>query len=78
MSLESIPQPFTNLQLELLKLYAKELPESDLLEIKQMIGKYFAKKASDLADEVWEQKGLSEDMILNKHERTKYPRQSKS
>lgn len=27
-------------------------------------------KASDLADEIWEQKGLSEEAILGEHRRT--------
>ena len=46
----SIPQPFSNLQLELLKLYARKVSDRDLLQIKTLLGQYFAYKASDLAD----------------------------
>ena len=49
--------PLTNLQLELVKLFAKEVPEEDLKNIKHLIANYFAEKAMDKADEVWEEKG---------------------
>lgn len=49
--------PLTNLQLELVKLFAKEVPEEDLKNIKFLIANYFAEKAMDKADEVWDDKG---------------------
>ncbi len=64
MTTQSIPQPFTDLQLELLKLYARRVPEQDLLEIKRLLAQYFMDKASDLADQVWDEKGLTEEEIL--------------
>lgn len=73
---EVIRQPFTNLQLELLKIYARTVDEKDLVEIKRLLGQYFADKASDLADQLWEEKGLSEAEILGKHSRTLYSRKS--
>ena len=72
MTAQTIPQPFTNLQLELLKLYARKVPEQDLLEIKRLLAQYFMDKASDLADKVWDEKGLSEEKILSEHRRTPY------
>lgn len=69
-SVQSIPQPFTNLQLELLKVYALKVNDEDLKEIKTLLAQYFMDKASDLADEIWEQKGLSEEAILGEHRRT--------
>jgi hypothetical protein len=71
---QTIPQPFTNLQLELLKLYARDVPEQDLLEIKRLLAQYFIDKSSDLADKVWDEKGLSEGDILAHHKRTPYIR----
>ena len=68
----SIPQPFSNLQLELLKLYARKVSDRDLLQIKTLLGQYFADKASDLADQIWEEKKLTEGKILSKHRRTPY------
>lgn len=44
--------PLTNLQLELVKLFAQEVPEEDLRNIKQLIANYFAEKAMDMADQV--------------------------
>ena len=70
---ETIPQPFTNLQVELLKLYSMGVSDNDLVEIKKLLGQYFADKASDFADKIWDEKGLSEEKILNKHHRTPYP-----
>ena len=59
MTVHDIPQPFTNLQLELLKLFARKLPEKDLLEIRRLLAQYFMDKATDLADKVWDEKGLT-------------------
>jgi hypothetical protein len=72
MPVETIKQPFSNLQLELLKLYARPITDEDLLAIKRLIGQYFADKASDLADKVWEEKRLTEEKILSKHRRIPY------
>ncbi len=73
--MEAVKQPLTNLQLELLKVFAREVPEQDLLEIRQLLAQYFAEKAMDLADEAWEAQGYTkedEDRFLEGHERTPY------
>ena len=72
MTAQTIPQPFTNLQLELWKLYARRVPEQDLLEIRRLLAQYFMDKASDLADQIWDEKGLTEEELLKKHRRTPY------
>lgn len=74
MSASPLSQPLTNLQLELLKLYAREVPESDLLEIRRLLAGYFMKKATTLADQIWDEKGLNEDELLKGHYRTPYRR----
>ena len=76
MSAQTIPQPFTNLQLELLKIYARQIPEEELMEIRRLLAQYFMDKASDLADEIWEEKNLTEEDILGKHQRTPYIRKN--
>ncbi len=66
--------PLTNLQLELLKLYAHQLPEDQLLEIKLLLGRYFAQKATDAMQKTWQEQQLSpEDMKkwANEHHRIK-------
>jgi len=47
--------PLSNIQLELLKLYADNIPEDDLKNIQRMIARYFAEKAIQQADEIWEE-----------------------
>jgi hypothetical protein len=64
--------PLSNLQLELLKLYARNVSQEDLLQIKYMLARYFAQKATDLADKVWVEKELDADTILQTHLRTPY------
>jgi hypothetical protein len=62
-------------QLEILKLFSRELEEKDLIEIKRLIVKYLAKKATKMADEVWEKNNwTNNDMenMLQEHKRTPY------
>ncbi len=64
--------PLSNLQLELLKLYVRNVSQEDLLQIKYMLARYFAQKATDLADKVWVEKQLDAEAILQTHVRTPY------
>jgi hypothetical protein len=67
--------PLNDQQLEILRLFSRELDEEDLREIKRLIVGYLAQKVSHLADEVWEKNNWSdEDMerLLETHERTPY------
>jgi len=68
----NIPQPFNNVQLELLKLFADNVPEEDLLAIKELISRYFFEKAKNEADQIWEAKGMDSHKLLKKHRRTPY------
>lgn len=65
----------TNLQLELLKLFKYELPDNQIQEIKILLSKYFANKASDEMDKLWEENNWNDETMEDwKHEhlRTKY------
>jgi len=57
----SINQNFSNIQLELLKLYSTNIQDSELMEIKNYLAKYFAQKAVSRADSIWEAKGFDND-----------------
>jgi len=62
----------SNVQLELLRVFNHNLNDTDLLEVKRVLAKHFATRASDAMDEVWEQQGLEpRDMNswANGHER---------
>ncbi len=66
---------FSNMQLELLNLFNRDISDEDLKAIKRLITKYLAEKLSLLADKVWEDKGLTnQDMetLLHTHLRTPY------
>ncbi|HLP47459.1 MAG TPA: hypothetical protein VK469_16035 [Candidatus Kapabacteria bacterium] len=60
----------TNLQLELIKLFSYNLDEKQLLEVKYLLAKYFADKATQEMDKVWEEKRLTNETMdtwLNEH-----------
>ena len=67
--------PLNNHQLEILKLFSREMEDNDLIEIKRLIVKYLAEKVTKLTNEVWEEKNWTdEDMerLLQSHKRTPY------
>ncbi len=67
--------PFSNLQLELLKLFNRHLSDEELLEIKRVLAQHFLEKAMDAADRVWANNNwTAEDAIRlsHEHKRTTY------
>jgi hypothetical protein len=65
----------TSLQLELLKTFSRPIPEKQVLEIKQLLADYFAKKVDDDVDTLFAEKVWDETTIdgwLNNHDRTPY------
>lgn len=62
----------SNIQKELLKLYANDVSDETLLEIKQILAKYFAEKATSAMDEFWAENNLTEQTTMdwtNEHNR---------
>lgn len=55
--------PLSNLQSELLKLYSTNISEQALLEIKEMLSQYFAKRAVKQMDELWEQNQWNDETM---------------
>ncbi len=51
-----INQPFTNVQLELLKTFSHQLPEKELSELRKVLAVFFAEHLVKQADAVWEEK----------------------
>lgn len=73
--------PLSNLQLELLTVFSRSVPDEDLLAIKQLLSNYFAQKAANLADDVWEHEGFTEETMhqwRQKHLRTNYKARQKN
>ena len=55
----SLDKPLTNLQVELLKLFASNLPEKNLKDLKEMISDYLLDMAREEADKIWQEKGYA-------------------
>lgn len=80
MEAQTFSSPFTKGQIELLKLFSRDLDDADILEIKRLIVKYLAEKATRMADEIWDEKGwTNEDMdkLAHTHMRTSYEPKTK-
>lgn len=72
---KTINQPLSNIQLELLQLFSRDLEEDDLIKIRQLIVNYLVEKLEKQTNNVWEEKNwTNEDMdrLLNTHLRTPY------
>ena len=70
MQKQSINLPLSNIQAELLKLFSFDIPEPQLIELKKIIALFLLEKARDKADEIWDKKGYTneilEQMLKNK------------
>jgi hypothetical protein len=63
------PQPLSNIQVELLKLYATGISDGDLLEVKDLLANFLFQKAMKSADEEWDKRGYNNETLnqwLNK------------
>ncbi|MFT3704954.1 MAG: hypothetical protein QM802_21490 [Agriterribacter sp.] len=63
----------SNLQLELLKIFSRNIPDEQLHEIKGILSRYFADKASDEFEKLAEQRGWTADTYrtcANEHNRS--------
>jgi hypothetical protein len=62
----------TNMQKELLKLYSTEIPDVQLREIKYLLSKYFAEKATSEMDRLWNDNNWNDQTMnqwANEHNR---------
>ena len=67
--------PFNEMQLDIIKLFARDITADDMKAIKRLIVRYFAQKAIQSANLVWDEKGWTKENeadLLNIHERTPY------
>lgn len=66
--MNALKYPLTNAQMELMKLFGTDLDERDLKELKSLLSRFYAKKATQAADALWVERGLSDadmDQLLN-------------
>jgi hypothetical protein len=65
----------SNLQLELIKMFSFQLSDLQLVEIRDILTKYFAEKASDEMDKLWKTQNWTNETMdswTNEHLRTQY------
>ncbi len=70
-----LKQPFSNVQLELLKVFAHHVSDNDLMDLRQVLAAFFAKKATEAADVAWDKNGWTEldvERLLTTKLRTPY------
>jgi hypothetical protein len=51
-----INSPLTNVQLELLQIFAHELTDEDLLALRKTLASFFAQRLIQAADKTWDEK----------------------
>jgi hypothetical protein len=56
-------QPLSNIQIELLKMYATSISEEDLLHIRRYLANYFMQKAINEADKIWDERGYTNELM---------------
>ncbi len=65
----------SNLQLELIKVFSYQVPDKQLLEIKDILTAYFADTLSKEMDKLWDENNWTDETMeswLNKDLRTPY------
>jgi hypothetical protein len=65
----------TNVQVELIKMFNRQVPDEQLIEIKNLLAKYFADVAAREMDKLWVENDWSDDTMeewLGEHNRTPY------
>lgn len=66
--------PLSNAQLKLLKLFSRDVPESDLLELKAILVRFLAEKATSAMDAFLTQEGITPEEVdgwASEHNRRK-------
>ena len=68
-------KPFTPFQIEMLELVSRVSSETEMQDIRRMLGQYFAKRAEDAIDRLWDD-GVLNDSVMEEwkaeHMRTPY------
>lgn len=68
-------KPFTPFQIEMLEMMSRVSSEGEMQDIRRMLGQYFAKRAEDAIDRLWD-KGILNESVMeewkSEHMRTPY------
>lgn len=58
-----LESPLSNVQLELMKMFSHNLNEDDLMSLKRTLTQFFAEKASDEMDKLWDENDWSDETM---------------
>ena len=58
-----VKAPLSNMQMELMKLYSTGVPDEYLNDIRILVAKFLFAKARAKADQIWDEKSYSDDLI---------------
>lgn len=56
-------KPFTPFQIEMLEMASRVSSEVEMQDIRRLFGQYFAKRAEDALDRLWDEGVLNKDMM---------------
>jgi hypothetical protein len=59
----AVAQKISNVQQELLKLYRTDVPDEVLIEIKELLSRFFAERAMDGMDKLWDEQGWNNETM---------------
>ncbi|MBQ9672280.1 MAG: hypothetical protein IJV34_05445 [Prevotella sp.] len=68
-------KPFTPFQIEMLELVSRVSSEIEMQDIRSLLGQYFAKRAEDAIDHLWDEGVLNDNVMeewKSEHMRTPY------
>ena len=57
--------PLSNVQTELLRLYATNLPESDLIDLKKILATFYAERSIKRANQIWDERDCTQPGLTN-------------
>ncbi len=60
---QSIQPTLTNVQTEMLKVFAMQLPEQQLNELRLVIARFLMDKARNEATQIWDEKGYTDETL---------------
>ena len=73
--MQQVNQPLSNAQLEILKAFSYNLSKQELVDFKETIANYFAKRAIHAANKVWDEKKWTDtdvdEMLTTKMRKSK-------
>jgi len=62
-TMTTLPTPFSPFQIEMLELVSRVHSEIEMDDIRRLLGQYFAKRAEDAIDRLWDEGKLNDEVL---------------